>query len=127
MLYHLINIEDINKSQKDYEHKYYEFCDVDNATDILLKDFNTNHIIKLIHSKSTKNKNMNCKCKSYNNPKDYQCDSEVIVSMPIGENKFKDICLDHCIAKDIMLFWKHKIGTGGSCSGNYVNYPNMGL
>ena len=64
-----------------------------------------------------------CTCISYNRPKDWQTEPEVILET--GRTDRPTICVDACIAPVIKHLWDNGIETLGCCCGHNVEIPSV--
>ena len=71
-----------------------------------------------------------CLCVSYNQPKAWQNHPQRILTWHCGttaegEEVYKEIAVDECIADDILMLWENGIGTIGSCCGHNKLNPSV--
>ena len=73
-----------------------------------------------------------CLCISYNQPKAWQNHPQRILQWHCGttadgEEIYKEIAVDECIADSVLILWENGIGTLGSCCGHGKMKPSIVL
>ncbi len=69
-----------------------------------------------------------CDCQSYNQPETTGTVPEVILDpRPLFDFATKTVCVDACIAEQIMSLWQAGIFTRGCCCGHNRDFPNVFL
>lgn len=69
---------------------------------------------------------MTCACISYNQPKPWQTDPEIILDpRAIFPAATKTVCVDACIADNILALWRAGVWTRGCCCGHGKGFPEV--
>lgn len=67
-----------------------------------------------------------CRCISYNQPQPGQTERDIILDpRPLFEHTTKTVCVDACIAENVMDLWRAGVWTRYSCCGHGHDYPSV--